>query len=498
MNTMKIGWYEESITPDKRISMSGQFYERISNSVETPITATAFALECGGDSMIICSCDLTTILAGFQDKVRERLAGRIDIPLEKIMICATHTHASHLYQAPNPSKRPGTLAVLQRVIPKDMLYVPLVTLDDTIMTKDESLEFLVDRISTCIIKAWEARKPGIYAPGFGRAAVGMCRRACYDDGTALMWGETNTANFTKLEAGNDNGIEMLFIFDEDKKPTGVILNIACPSQVLEHRNVISSDYWGKVKMFLRERFGEDFYVLGLCSAAGDQCPRDLIRWQDGETPIHDPNISRAYPVERRSDGSMFDIQGTVRIGRRISSEVLAAFDEINSYVSETEFCHVTKILDLPLRRVTKEEYNNAKAAIDKFVEKNQGKPFDYNDTAAMYVHAGTICRYDEQQEIDTIDVEAHFIRLGDMAIATNPFELFLDYGNQIRARSLAKQTFLIQLCCDSRGYLPTKDAEAGGHYSAFVSSGRTGHEGGELLVRHTLAAINGFFKSEDK
>ena len=43
------------------------------------------------------------------------------------------------------------------------------------------------------------------------------------------------------------------------------------------------------------------------------------------------------------------------------------------------------------------------------------------------------------------------------------------------------------------GYLPTKKAEKGGHYSAYVSSGYAGHEGGNLLVRETLAEINKMF-----
>ena len=93
-----------------------------------------------------------------------------------------------------------------------------------------------------------------------------------------------------------------------------------------------------------------------------------------------------------------------------------------------------------------------------------------------------------------MDTEVHIIRLGTVAIATNPFELFLDYGNQIKARSLAEQTFLIQLACGARGYLPTEKAEKGGHYSAFISSGSVGHVGGEQLVRETLKNINRIFK----
>ncbi len=492
---IKIGWSEESITPDKKISLIGQFYERVSEGVETPITVTAFALECNGEQMVICSCDLTGINSGLQDLVRAKLEGKIDLPLEKIMLHATHTHSSHSYNSQGSATSGSTLKILQKYVPCDMLYKPLVTVDDSIMTTDEATEFLANQIAKAIKNAWEGRKPALYSCGFGRAAVGMNRRVCYDDGTAAMWGDTNTPNFTHLEGGNDNGIEMLFTFDADKKPTGVILNISCPSQVMEHRSVISSDYWGKVKIYLREKFGENFYVCGLCSPAGDQCPRDLIRWQNGETPVNDPNISRPNYIERRSDGSMFDIQGTRRIGKRIANEVFDAYDEISEYITDAEFTHITETLSLPLRRVTKEEAKQAEEAIQRFVEKNKGRAFDYNDTAAMHVYAGTLLRFEVQQKADMFDFEIHFIRLGDIAFATNPFELFLDYGNQIRARSFAKQTFLIQLCCDTRGYLPTEKAEKGSHYSAYVSSGYAGHEGGDLLVRKTLTAINSLFNN---
>ena len=38
-----------------------------------------------------------------------------------------------------------------------------------------------------------------------------------------------------------------------------------------------------------------------------------------------------------------------------------------------------------------------------------------------------------------------------------------------------------------------KKAELGGHYSAFISSGLVGHEGGDILVRNTLDEINSLF-----
>ena len=104
---------------------------------------------------------------------------------------------------------------------------------------------------------------------------------------------------------------------------------------------------------------------------------------------------------------------------------------------------------------------------------------DYNDVAKLQIHLGVLRRAEAQERLNVLKTEIHIIRLGTVAIATNPFELFLDYGNQIKARSPAEQTFLIQLANGAEGYLPTAKAERHGHYSAFISSGQCGHQGGE-------------------
>ena len=54
----------------------------------------------------------------------------------------------------------------------------------------------------------------------------------------------------------------------------------------------------------------------------------------------------------------------------------------------------------------------------------------------------------------------------------------------------------VQLTCGSYGYLPTKRAEEGSHYSAYVSSGSFGHVAGEMLVRGSLEEIRKLFPKE--
>jgi len=95
-------------------------------------------------------------------------------------------------------------------------------------------------------------------------------------------------------------------------------------------------------------------------------------------------------------------------------------------------------------------------------------------------------------ETDSVHpAEMHVLRLGDVGIATHPFELFHDYGTRIEARSAAPFTLLVQLCGSQTGYLPTERAVQGGGYSAerFV----VGPAGGQALVEATVHHLNQLF-----
>lgn len=249
-------------------------------------------------------------------------------------------------------------------------------------------------------------------------------------------------------------------------------------------------------MLLRDHFGKDLFLLPLCSAAGDQCPVDLIRWVEPESDVNDPNLKRNNPPKRKADPSMFDISGMKKTGKRVANEIIEVYEEgLDAPQEDPIFEHQVHTMQLPIRRATLREYNDAKKAIKEYLREKEGD-VDFNDAAKLQVHLGILRRFQTQETMDILDTEVHIIRMGTIAIATNPFELFLDYGNQIKCRSLAEQTFLIQLANGTEGYLPTEKAERGGHYSAFISSGQVGHAGGEQLVRETLKNINHMFTEE--
>ncbi len=497
MGKLFIGWAENSIVPkNKKVALAGQFYERITDEVESDITATAMAIEADSEQAIFVSVDLAKICDVLLNKSREyfkELGGEIDP--NKIIVTATHAHTSLKAIAP-PAGTISTISILNEFMPNGKKYTPLVdSTTEDVITSEEAIELVSRKIALSAYQAWNNRQPAMYKNAFGRAVVGFCRRVAYDDGTAQMWGDTNTANFVSMEGGNDSGIELIYTFDKDKNLTGVVANIACPSQILEHQNFISSDYWGKAKEYLRKKFGDHIFLLALGGAGGDQCPRDLIRWVSTDVCSKDPNIHRPNYIERVADPSMFDLEGCRLAGKRIANEIISVYEELTDLNDEADLTHKVFTLDLPLKKATITQYNDSVREIEYYMNKNKDKEvFNYEDNAAVYVHAGNIARYRLQQKMETFPIEVHILKLGDVAFATNPFELFLDYGNRIKARSLAKQTFILQLTCGGRSYLPTLKAEKAGHYSAYISSGWTGHEGGDILTRRSIDEINEMFK----
>jgi len=103
----------------------------------------------------------------------------------------------------------------------------------------------------------------------------------------------------------------------------------------------------------------------------------------------------------------------------------------------------------------------------------------------------TLKRYNNQKNVPpVIPIGVHVIRIGDMAIATNPFELYLDFGIQMKTRSKAVQTFVVELSSGpGGGYLPTHRSVAGGAYGAIPQSTMIGPDGGRVLVNKTLEII---------
>lgn len=458
---LSVGWARGDITPPRKTLVQGQFHTRISSQVVSPLTATALALEAkdgdgAAEQAVLLSCDLTS--ESFKEALLAALEGRCpDFDLRKLTVNCTHTHNA-------PCTRRGSYEEPEN--------------DPEFMDPDEYRAWLVVRLADVVERAWNGRRPGGLARGFGYAVVGRCRRAVYADGSALMYGETNRPDFQGFESCDDHSVNLLFTFSDMGALTGVVVNLACPSQCDEAGSFFSSDFWHGVRRGIEERYGQGVHLLPQCAPAGDMSPHLL-----------------ADRKEERDLRERLGLDDKGIIARRI----LAAVEEARaaaSPVRETvEFAHEVRTLRLPRLMVTREQYELEKRIPSMSEEERRRQTFAFQRLWPFGLVCNLAARYEQQSSHPDHEVECHFIRLGDAAIATNPFELFIEYGTRIRCRSRALQTFLVQLGDGSGNgfYLPTQRALDGGHYSALIKSNWVGPEGGQMLVNETVAAIDALF-----
>jgi hypothetical protein len=65
---------------------------------------------------------------------------------------------------------------------------------------------------------------------------------------------------------------------------------------------------------------------------------------------------------------MFDIKGCELAAKRVTNEIVWALEDVTDYVTDTEIEHKNIKIDMPVRRVTIEEYNNAIKTVKEFFE----------------------------------------------------------------------------------------------------------------------------------
>ncbi len=499
---LRIGWASANLTPEQPVVIAGLSRARVSEGVLDPVTATALAIESLGEGKpagvaIMVSCDLLFITDALRGRVRElvkELLPEVD-PLE-VFLNATHTHtAPSGYTAPEMGKK---LAALGIGVPEGWSAWGI---DLGVMPPPEYREFAAQRIAGAIEKAWKGRQPGGVSFGLGHAVVGHNRLTAYADGRSLMYGKTDRADFSHVEGYEDHSVNLLYTWDTDRKLIGVVVNVAVPSQV-HYGSRVSADFWHDTRNELRRRLGQGLFVLPQCSAAGDQSPTVL--------------------VNRKAEDRMQQLTGRSR-REMIAVRIADAVDSVLPVAKETidfspAFAHRVEQVPISRRRLTEDdikkprsthhrrqletveqaferlcnEYRAMREKIEAQPELKQ-KPGWFNGITGVYWRlrraSRVLDRFELQKSEPNLPVEVQVIRLGDMAIATNRFELYMDFGTQIKARSKAVQTFVVQLAGQG-SYLPTARSVAGGAYGAIPESTEVGPEGGRMLVDRTVELID--------
>jgi hypothetical protein len=461
---LHIGTAVADITPALPVALDGQFNMRIAHTAATPLTANVVALESRDgnrslDLAVMVSCDLVGVPVDLIAMVRNEVHKQLpQLDVSKIFLNAIHTHTA-------PVMANDEELAWGYPIPK------------TGVTQVEAYKtFFAKRVADAIIKAWNNRKPGSVTWGLSHAVVGYNRRVVYADGSAQMYGKTNVPEIRNLEGYEDHNVNTLFFWNQAKKLIAVNIELACPAQEVENDTIVNADYWHPVREALKKHYGADLCVLGWIGAAGDQSPHLMYRKDADERMRKLRNLSRLD-----------------EISRRVVRAVDEAYEAVkNDQHTDVQLIHKVEKISLPEQLVTEAQCADAKAISKEAENLIKADPkAAVNNLAKMKWYGGVVKRFEKQKTNPhpKYEMELHVIRIGDVAICTNEFELFTDYGIRMQSRSKALQTFVIQLAGPGT-YLPTEKAVKGGSYSAIIESFNVGPEGGQMLVDRTVDLIN--------
>ena len=487
---LRIGWATADITPHKPVLLQGQYAARVSERIKDPLMSSALAIESltgnSSENSILISCDLLYVNDGLRDNVRRLLKETVpEIRSEKIILSATHTHT-----APDCSSAPDSKSIYG--------------LEFDVMSPADCQKYISSIIAKMAEKAWKNRKPGGISYGLGFAVVGHNRFWSHFDGSSTRRGNLNNKDFSHIEGFEDHGVNLLYTWDKNKKLTGVLVNMACPSQVSGSDYEISADFWAETRAELGKRLGENVFIMPQLSAAGD----------------HSPHIMVGLKAEERMQRLMFgdSIKAGNECMARRSQVAIRIADAVSAVLPYMKKCiewhpimiHHTEMAALTRRHVSDSVYRTAiKDSLDfKQQFEQQLRMFNENPSLknkhrwsdeistihTLMTRANDVkVRYELERSQPKLPVEIHVLRLGNIVMATNPFELYVDFGTRIKVRSPAIQTFLVQLAGNGT-YVPTSRSVVGGAYGTECSSNLVGPEGGQDLVEKTVEMINNIMK----
>jgi neutral ceramidase len=195
--------------------------------------------DAAGAQAAIIACDLI----GFSHALWERLAGRISaasgIPLDHILLAATHTHGGPAlgnYPSEPPSEERAAY-----------------------------LKELEEKLAAVAVEAKANLRPARLGFGTGKASVNINRRARMAAGD--WWLGLNP------DGPSDKTVAVLKFESLDGEPFALLINYPVHGTVLGPRNLsITADLPGATSRFVEQHYGDRLVAVWTAGASGDQDP----------------------------------------------------------------------------------------------------------------------------------------------------------------------------------------------------------------------------------
>ncbi|HZT43098.1 MAG TPA: hypothetical protein VFA07_13095 [Chthonomonadaceae bacterium] len=413
------------VTPPVGIPMVGFAGRGPAEGVQEDLLATTLALESGGKQVFLITLDLIGVSERLAAEVRAEIARSTQAPETHVLLCASHTHYG-----------PATGAY-ETDLPADVAaYV-------------ENLKFLLAGTAQAALAKKQPVRIGFTE---GSTSIGVNRRERRPDGQIVLG--------QNPEGPCDRSVRLARLDTAEGAPLAALINVAChPVSAAHTMRQLSPDYIGSMRALVESITGAT--CLFLQGAAG--------------------NIN---PIEMRHS-----FEPARRLGAMLGGEVVTLFESTETVPAEGLAAASTH-LDLPAMGVNSREDGERSVAelretLDRLRAENASEGSLYWAESRLSRAEKMLESLNTGQPLPTVPAQLNALRLGDVALATAPGEIFTETGMEVKRRSPLPQTCFVGYTNGAIGYVPIPAAYAEGGYEV-THACRVGPEAAGMITETAL------------
>ena len=443
---LRAGAATSNITPPLGGEIIGGFRPIPARHIHDELRARCLVLDDGETQLALVVCDLLGIHRSVSDEARRLISQHSGIPPEQVMISATHTHSACSALggnrfAPDPSLDKYQRFVARRIADGVARAKNLLQPAELAFGTAEAPEHVFNR-------RWYMRPGTVPTNPFGR-----------NDDRVKMNPPAGSQNLLRPAGPTDPTVSLVSVRSTDGSPLALFAAYSLHYVGGVGRGHVSADYFA---MFCEE----------------------IVRLQEAERA--DPPM-----VPMMANGTSGDINN---INFREPRERRAPYEQMRSVATDLARRVDAALEGLEYRRdITLEaryrepeiDFRRPDAELIAWAEETLAEPAENpRRTSLPRIYAERTLRMAEHPEAAPMPLQV--LRIGEVAIATMPCEVFCEIGLEYRDRSALQPAFMVSLAHGYYGYLPTPRQHRLGGYETWLGTNRLKPAASDKMLEHLL------------